>query len=334
MLDVRTIAGTIYSNISGLERVSAQQHRFSTVGTLSVFDLAKWYWGTSRDDIVLITADTTAQIKLGLLRRILRGRATVIASDTVLPPVRDFKASIKSKVVGYALRGVDGLIVHHRDLSGYVRSYGIDTAKAVFVSFKVNAWETLAEDVPQNAAEEVIVIGRSHRDIRTFFAAARRLPEVPFAWLRPPLPELGIHGSDGTDDIPPPNVRVLEDDGSRQSFVRFIRQAGAVLIPVRPETISAAGLSTFLDAMALGKCVIMTDCPAQRDFVPDNCAVIARAGDADSLASAVMKVWSDVEFRSQVSRNGHHFAIGLEGEDRYYRDLMAAALTIQEKRKG
>ncbi len=53
----------------------------------------------------------------------------------------------------------------------------------------------------------------------------------------------------------PPNIRVLEDDGSELSQIRILSGAKIMVLPILKSSLVASGISTGLNAMQLGKCV-------------------------------------------------------------------------------
>ena len=67
----------------------------------------------------------------------------------------------------------------------------------------------------------------------------------------------------------PENLYEAIDDGDHESWIESPVPAGSrgIVLAIQPDTICCAGISTLLDAMALGKPVIMTECPATNGFV-------------------------------------------------------------------
>src|SRR5207248_2470503 len=114
--------------------------------------------------------------------------------------------------------------------------------------------------------------GRSQRDYATFCEAVAGL-NYPAVVLMPGSDrENAMHGTFFERHETPPNVRVLHDDGSVESWNGFLADARMVVVPIRTDAISAAGNSTYLQAMAAGKCVVVTDCPGARGIIEDGLA--------------------------------------------------------------
>jgi glycosyltransferase involved in cell wall biosynthesis len=84
----------------------------------------------------------------------------------------------------------------------------------------------------------------------------------------------------------PSNVRA--GPLSRERFAGLLREAGVVVVPLRAGIDRSAGQQTYLNAMALGKPVIVTDAPGVRDYIEDReTGLIVPPGDARALAVAI-----------------------------------------------
>ena len=80
-------------------------------------------------------------------------------------------------------------------------------------------------------------------------------------------------GRRSTNDSLPPNVEVVRHDGS-DSFLDHIAASRLVALPIKRENISASGIGVYLAAMALGKCVVISEGPAVNGVVPPGAALI------------------------------------------------------------
>ena len=100
-------------------------------------------------------------------------------------------------------------------------------------------------------------------------------------------------------------------------------RARCLVLPILPDTLVASGISTYLVAMALGKCVVITDSPATVRLVDSGEAVIVPQADPNALRTALTKVMEDSAYREQVADSGRTYAMGLKGEDRLTADITA-----------
>jgi hypothetical protein len=98
----------------------------------------------------------------------------------------------------------------------------------------------------------------------------------------------------------PPNIRA--GPVSRERFTELLREAGVIVVPLRAGVDRSAGQQTYLNAMALGKPVIVTDTPGVRDYIDDrDTGLIVPPGDAEALAGAITWVL-DPDNRAEVER--------------------------------
>jgi glycosyltransferase involved in cell wall biosynthesis len=118
--------------------------------------------------------------------------------------------------------------------------------------------------------------GNSLRDYPTLLEAVREL-DVPVRILTTVLGETGL----------PAHVRV-EPIRSHDDFVDGLRRAAVVVTPLQPGLQRAAGLDTYLSAMALGKLVIVSESPGVRDYVEHGrTGLVVPAGDQTALRDAL-----------------------------------------------
>ena len=94
--------------------------------------------------------------------------------------------------------------------------------------------------------------------------------------------------------------------------------AGArlVVLPISPDAISPAGIGTYILAMTLGKCAVITDFPATRGILQNGEeAIIVPMQDPVALCEAIYKAWNNDEYRRRIALKGRSYAMRLEGEE-------------------
>jgi hypothetical protein len=135
-------------------------------------------------------------------------------------------------------------------------TWRIDPRKVSYTPF----YATLTDEelsAPVTTAGGVFAGGNPMRDYGTLLEAVRGLDaSVTIATSRPEVV--------GRSDLPP-NVRV--GPVSHVEYVERMRAAGVVVIPLIPNTMRSGGEQTYLNAMALGKVVIVNEAPGVRDYV-------------------------------------------------------------------
>lgn len=132
-------------------------------------------------------------------------------------------------------------------------------------------------EMPTREDLGVFAGGDSMRDYGPLVEAARRL-SVPFRIAARSLP--ADAGS------PPPNLE--HGTVPPDVFFDLMRRARVVAVPMRRDLCRSAGQQTYLNAMALGKLVIVTDGPGVRDYIDDGLnGLIVPAADAAALTAAL-----------------------------------------------
>ncbi|MGH9677332.1 MAG: glycosyltransferase, partial [Candidatus Acidiferrum sp.] len=236
---------------------------------------------------------------------------------------------LRQRILAWAkrrlLRRVDLMLLHQKDTAGMRECYGIDPARMRYIPYKVNSLRSVERmDIPEG--EYVFSGGRSRRDYTTFCAAMAGL-ELPTLLLTPPDRENAFHETFLDRANAPTHVHVVHDDGSPESWLEAMARARIVVIPVLPNSISPSGVGTYLLAMALGKCVIMTESPATRDVLEhEKHAILVPMANAEALREAVRRAWHDDAYRRRIAATGQAYALSLGGVENLQRNIAQMVL--------
>lgn len=187
------------------------------------------------------------------------------------------------------LRGrVERFIMHHVDrvvalyivqssdeVQSFPQTWGIAPQKVKRCLYHYTfSEEDLAAPAPP--AENVIFSGgNSHRDYSALLEAARQMPDQHFFIATERLKPEQL----------PPNVTAMPV--THTEFVRRMRAAKAVVIPIRPDLHRAAGQQSYLNAMLLGKPTIVNDTLGVRDHIADRRNAFIVEGTAESYREAL-----------------------------------------------
>ncbi len=245
----------------------------------------------------------------------------LVSVDLVLTRPNRMKDRFVCWLKKLLLRRVNLFIHYFTDVSGYEEFYGISTGRSKYVAFKANLYDGAPPiDEAKSTGGYVLAAGRSHRDLKTFVEAMRRVP-YPGVLLVQDRAVLEEHGTEPNIHPLPGNLKLFRADGTWTSWLSFLAGAKIVVIPVKAATISAAGVGTYLEAMALGKCVIITECPATREILTQQ-AVIVPPEDPAAMTAAIRRAWEDDAFRLQIAESGLLYAQSCGDERRLLRDLL------------
>lgn len=156
-------------------------------------------------------------------------------------------------------------------------------------------------------ANQLCAVGQTHRDYHTLLSAAA------------PLPHLTLRIDAGSPSSHPSRPVGLADAPQNVEFCRLemgtVRQlyaeSAAVVVPLHPNPIGA-GLTTVLEAMAMGKPVIVTRSAAgtfagREQFRDGENVLLVDAADVEGLRQALLWLMSDGELRGRLGRNARRW---------------------------
>ena len=151
--------------------------------------------------------------------------------------------------------------------------------------------------------DQICSAGLEWRDYPTLIEAVRTLPDlsVKLAAASP----WSKHEDETAGRTLPPNV-----DARRYSYAALrdlYAQSSFVVVPIR-ETDFQAGVTTILEALAMGKAVIATRTTGQTDVITDgeNGLTVA-PGDAAGLRDAICRLRGDAALRARLGHNARRW---------------------------
>ena len=338
---------TILSNFHNLpnlmERWAFKEPRsiftetFSSNGNL--LSALRVFLKTFQADILILNVAESLLFKLCILKYLFPwNRCLLISVDILLKRPVAFREKIRCRIQRILLKKVDAFILYFKDISRYCKYYGLRSEKCIYVPFKVNQLEKIKTCLAKKEDSDnpsdgdcVMAVGRSLRDLDTFIAAME-LTKLPGVILRQSHSIMAKHGSIAPKRNCPINVREEIHDGSQDSFIQQIARARVVVIPRYRWDLKSTGISTYLMAMAMGKCVIISHGPGATELLRGGEAILVPPEDPESLAEAIKKVWHDGDFRSRTAANGQRYALSLGDETRLLQDILRFSVRLLRNR--
>lgn len=288
-------------------------------------------WSDFRSQIAgadLIVVNCGDALLYSVVRHFLlhpRSRRPLVAVDLILRRPGTVRHRLTACVKRVLLTQVSHFIHYFKDWSGYQRYFGVKASRSSYVPFKVNSLHVHV-DADEVREDYVFTMGQSLRDYDTFVRAIAQLP-YPAA-----IPQRSFEGFEGrgrafrwnAGNIPA-NLKILPDAGNRQELVKHLARAKVVVIPTQAASLCASGLSTYLDAMYLGKCVVISEGPGASDLLTDQ-AILVRRHDVDALSAAIRRVWEDDALRRATADAGRAYAQSLGGETELLRRVFTQSV--------
>jgi glycosyltransferase involved in cell wall biosynthesis len=228
--------------------------------------------------------------------------------------------------IRWSFRRCATMLVYFKNTAAIATRFGIPSTKLRFIPFKVNSWDLVRGTIPVEESF-VFVGGRSRRDFATLFAAVRDL-EIPVKVLTAREAELTPHGSSLAGLEIPKNVEILWNDSDSSFFVELLSRARLVVLPIRKDAAIQAGIGVCLLAMALRKCVLISEALGVTDVLSDQEIVPLPAGDVAALRDAIERYWNDDDARRRIANAAQRHAWGLGGADQLRSNILKAVMEV------
>jgi glycosyltransferase involved in cell wall biosynthesis len=242
-------------------------------------------------------------------------RRPILSHDIVLRMPITLRARLTAPIKRFLLSRVDHFSLYFRNLDGYRKYFGIDSGRASYLPSKPNL--RYRDPYPVNPdGEYILCFGRSGRDYDTFFASMEQLSDLPAAIPPPKFDHFRKHATRFTRsmDALPKNVRILEDDGSTKSLIQIIGNARLVVLPMLASNIAPAGIGIYLNAMLMGKCVIISHGVGTTDVLTHGEALLVDPENPHALAQMIRRAWSDDDLRLRTAEAGRLYSESCGGE--------------------
>jgi hypothetical protein len=296
----RSILSTLFSTDSPmpvwLARVDMLRPHANQAGTI-VELLAR---AGRYDAVVLDGSARRDQVAAALLGATRRHPAIVIADAT-------WKSSshrVDMAINRTGIRVIDGprtsfCVLSRSETETFPRTWRLRASRVCFAPWPVTLSEQELRRPPAENGR-VFAGGNSLRDYGPLIAAATEI-DAPIDIATSVL---------GADDLgrPPPNVTV--GPVPQAEYDRMMLSASVIVVPLQSRLDRSSGQTTYVNAMARGKAIVVTDAPGVRDYVEEGqTGLIVAPGDRDGLARAVRRLLDDPEERRQIGRRAREHAL-------------------------
>jgi glycosyltransferase involved in cell wall biosynthesis len=269
---------------------------------------------------IVFNANAFEMLLAFLNKFIFLSKTKIVFYDLNLHKPKTIKARFFCKIKNVFLYGVDRFFVMHKDMSFYGKFYNVPENKCIYIPFKPNNYNVL-ERYEIVDGDYLLSCGASYRDFDTLIKALEFL-EYPTKIVLPEKNIEKIHNTELNESELPSYIEVVRHDFDYDSWNNFIAKSKFVVIPIKKDALQPAGISVYLEAMALGKAVIVSEGASTNSILSCTDAEIVTCEDPEKLALAIKKMWEDKDYREKISKNGHKYAISLQGEERLVGDIL------------
>lgn len=259
---------------------------------------------------MILTDGEHVGVPLALASQMLRIRTPqVMIGHNLLHPVK------RHLLRHTPLRSINRIVVHsERQVETILRTTALSPHQMAVVPYGVdtNYWYTPEDSVVEE--RHVVSAGREHRDYATLVAALPTAARVTIADHSPFTPAATRRDP---DRWPSSVTRLAADYGQlRQLYAK----AAVVVIPLL-ESHMPAGITTLLEAMSMGKPVVVSGTRELSGVVQDGVSgLVVPPGDVRALNAALSQLLDSTEMRADLGECAAQIA-----RDRYdVRDYAAA----------
>lgn len=269
-----------------------------------------------RDILILDNTSPTSAMLYCLLVAPRNRRPTVMSFD---PLLRYPRSPLKKVLVRLSMQAVDRLLVWAPTVvERYHSVYGIPKHKMLAIPFH----HTLAGyQFEPSQGNYVFSGGNSARDYTTLLRAIHDL-DIPFVVCTSlnMLENIPVHMS----------VRTVTPGEFRQ----LMAQARFVVLPLDMTDLRTTGQQSYLNAMAMGKLVIVTD-TVDAPFHIENgvTGILTPSRDVDALREAIIWAWQNPGEVERIGHQAKEVAAPMDTEW-WCKQVLEVAYRLHAERKG
>lgn len=218
--------------------------------------------------------DVLACVLLGLLPRSVRPRIAIMGD--MWEPNAGFRGALEKLVIKMADRAIDRyLVMSTEELTVFPRIWGVDGNKLRHCPYHYSVTEAELAEGDECEGNYVFAGGDSARDYAPLIEAARRFPDLTFIlateWKSPsPLP---------------PNVQLGRVP--HRDFIRLMRNARIVVVPIKQGLRRSVGQQTYLNSMYMRRPTVVADGFGVRDHIDDGKDALITDGTASGYIEAL-----------------------------------------------
>ncbi len=282
--------------------------RGSMLAGLDPWRLLRQLWHYRRYD-VLVGIDSSSVLLFTWVKRLLRLRKPVVVIDPALDAGYPRRMALHRQVLPWAQH----VVVYGTVQLEYLRGQFGDRVPASFIPHRIDTDFFDPNRVTPSVGKEpyVFAVGNDvGRDFETLVEACRGLPA-----------QVVIHTKRKIQQPLPPNVTVRSDWVSFSGLRALYAGARLVVMPLH-DTVHASGINSLLEAMAMGRHVIVSASRGVRDYVRDGAtATVVPTGDAAALHQAMRRHLADDASSVRIGRQARQTLVAEQSIDRYAKSV-------------
>ncbi|HEV2178544.1 MAG TPA: glycosyltransferase family 4 protein [Terriglobia bacterium] len=275
-----------------------------------------WAWklfrASHRYDAV-VTGYEQPSVLFGLMQRLARRKRVPHVYLYLYPnlPSGRIRRWLKKLIFRAIMQEARAVVVFSRvQIRLYSQAFGIPESRFVCIPYYSTLWNAQYET---SLGDYIFAGGDYTRDYRSLIEAVAPLPYrlVIAAFYRSYFEGIQI----------PPNVEILTT--THEGFLKLTAGAGVVVVPLRGGLLHPGGEQTYLNAMALGKAVVITDDVSAGQYIENGVSgVVLRPGDVQGLRREI-SAFMENRSLAQAVGDAAKVAAGRFSPDQFFAQLLA-----------
>lgn len=207
---------------------------------------------------------------------------------------------LRRKLAQMSLGNIDYFVVHtRREIEIYSEWLGLPADRFEFLPYQV-------PDIPIEYEEDqqtpfITSLGSAHRDFPTLFEAVKQLN----------IKTVVATGKGAVEGMTIPEQVELPFGISKAECLRLGQQARLNVVPLQPkEGVTAAGQVTLVEAMIMGRPLIVTNFYGAEDYIiHGETGWLVEPNSLESMTEAIDLLWNDDALRQKLGENARAYAL-------------------------
>ena len=278
-----------------------------------------------RYDLIVGVGDAVAYF-LTQVRRLLGLRLPIVLIDPALSYHYPRRKHFQDRILPF----VDKVIVYGRVQLDYLREQYGDRVDAVFLPHRMDTAFYCPGDEPASAANGspsvLSVGGDASRDFDTLLRAVelcRSATQDGFRCL------IKTHLPIGETVA---GIQVIREPVSWVGLRDLYRKARIVVLPLK-DSLHAGGINTLLEAMSVGRPVVVSDSRGIRDYVQhEETALVVPPGSPTAMAQAIRRLLDSPDEARRLGENARQFVVNTSRNSVYAQSLAGILREVMAKR--
>ncbi|MGH9729969.1 MAG: glycosyltransferase [Candidatus Acidiferrales bacterium] len=262
------------------------------------------FWLSKKYDVILTCSDRIA-LFFGVAQRIFRRRRVphIFLNFFIYQRGGRFGWALRRSICRLAIDGASYALVHRTmEIDAYSRILDVPAQKFRFVPDHATVFNA---EVDVRDDRYIFSGGDANRDYPFLIDAIKDLPYrvIIVTFQKNHFKDVEI----------PKNIEIMAPV-PKHRFLELMAHSSLIVVPLKNRLLHVGGRQTYLDAMTIGKPIIVTDLDAGDYVTSGVTGILIPRGDAGALRESIKKVMDDRDFARSLGRKAKEASLGFTPE--------------------